>query len=59
MSVVAFPKANARRISDAELETLRWTAEINESQESTKARRDLILALEELKELRWEKTHGR
>lgn len=56
MSVVQFPKSKAppRRISQQELESLRWSAEINALRDgSTKAERDLVAALAELQDRRW------
>jgi hypothetical protein len=50
--------AAPRRITDAELTALRCQAELNLLSQGTKAWRDLVDALVELQDHRWDKRHG-
>jgi hypothetical protein len=50
--------AAPRRITDNELSALRAGAEINLMERGLKADRDLVDALVELQDVRWEKKHG-
>jgi hypothetical protein len=50
--------AAPRRVTDTELQALRMQAELNLLMQGTKAWRDLLDALVELQDFRWEKKHG-